>query len=562
VPSDDVPEGYKLVKPIGSGGSSRVYLAQQLSIGRNVALKLFSQDLGDESQRADFTRECDAARQLGTSPFVVSVFEAGIAGRRPWLAMEYYPRGSLADLLRRDRKVDPQVALTLAVKLADALCTLHRADLFHGDIKPGNVLLSHDGAPVLTDFGLSVTRQAQSSMTLDAFSPPYAAPERLSANRYSAASEVWGLGAVFYELLTGQPPFMLRGGEGIVSFATRVANDALDPDVLATLPGPLRDVLTTALAKDRGDRPSIERLAADMRSAQTDLGWLPVPPPTVDFAATTHSAATILRRRAPVPKPGTRRAARWPMLLPITAVAAAIAVLVTGVVVFGARPATRAASRSGGQTETPSSAGSSHAGFGSPSAAPVSTTPVLGPSSTPLAPNTQVNPMYPVYPAAPTAAGGRPADPGNAGAPPNQTTQAAPAPVSTGAFASPTDGAQVPQCAYFSGTSTLAPGMTLILVMGNLDNGDPNRYVQFVFGWKQPSNLRSWRGAQYFGHDNDSVGQHYRVDLMAVSLATAQNASATGSSGTVNALAGQGTTLASLSVRRISGLVPDECPGP
>ncbi|WP_061298857.1 protein kinase domain-containing protein [Herbidospora cretacea] len=131
----------------------------------------------------------------------------------------------------------------------------------------------------------------------------------------------------------------------------------------------------------------------------------------------------------------------------------------------------------------------------------------------------------------------------------------------TGTITTPVDGADVKMCAYFSGTASLPPGTTLILAMKNLENGDPNRYVQVVFNWTKPATLSRWRGAQYFGGVRDGIGQDYRVDLLAVNL---EDARRDRESDTANseALVNSGVLLASVRVHRIPGTVPNDCEGP
>lgn len=129
---------------------------------------------------------------------------------------------------------------------------------------------------------------------------------------------------------------------------------------------------------------------------------------------------------------------------------------------------------------------------------------------------------------------------------------------SVATFASPANGAPVKNCSYFTGTARLAEGETLILASRNLSNGDPNSYVEQVFGWQQPQTLGSWRGHQYFG---GAAGQRYRIQVMAVDLDEVQ-AAYDGTDEDFNALADRGTVLASREVERIDGTVPDDCEGP
>ncbi|MCM4077480.1 caspase family protein [Paractinoplanes hotanensis] len=130
--------------------------------------------------------------------------------------------------------------------------------------------------------------------------------------------------------------------------------------------------------------------------------------------------------------------------------------------------------------------------------------------------------------------------------------------VSTGTISSPAGGSPVKNCSYFTGTAKLANGRTLILASRNLSNGDPNRYVQQVFGWREPGNLASWRGHQYFPGDN---GQRYEVELMSVDLDAVQTAY-DGSDAEWDALAGRGTRLAAREVVRATGTVANDCEGP
>ncbi|MCY1139373.1 hypothetical protein OWR29_15340 [Actinoplanes sp. Pm04-4] len=134
----------------------------------------------------------------------------------------------------------------------------------------------------------------------------------------------------------------------------------------------------------------------------------------------------------------------------------------------------------------------------------------------------------------------------------------APVVVSSGRISSPGGGTGVQNCSYFTGTAKLAEGKTLVLANRNLSNGDAHRYVQQVFGWREPQNLGSWRGHQYFPGDN---GQHYKVELMSVDLA-AVNAAYGGSDAEWDALADQGTTLATREVVRQPGTVGNACEGP
>ncbi|MEV0388482.1 protein kinase [Nonomuraea sp. NPDC050643] len=130
-----------------------------------------------------------------------------------------------------------------------------------------------------------------------------------------------------------------------------------------------------------------------------------------------------------------------------------------------------------------------------------------------------------------------------------------------GTITSPANGAAVKHCSYFSGTAALRRGTTLILAMRNLDNGDPAKYIQFVYGFENPSRLATWRGAQYFGGPRTGIGQRYRVELVAVDLAAARRVHDSGSE-VDEAFVKSGKALAGVRVRRVAGMGPNGCVGP
>lgn len=128
----------------------------------------------------------------------------------------------------------------------------------------------------------------------------------------------------------------------------------------------------------------------------------------------------------------------------------------------------------------------------------------------------------------------------------------------TGKITSPVTDAQVKRCSFMTGTSSLPQGLTLILAMRNLDNGDPHAYVELPYGWDSPSGLASWRGAQYFGTGDSSVGQRYTVDLVAVDLGALKKAIDINDAA-INDLATSGTVLDRVELKRIAGAVPNNC---
>jgi serine/threonine protein kinase len=279
----DIPAGFRLLQPLGSGGSGQVYLAVQEPLGSARRPQALLPGSERQQHPRQFRRECDAARKLGPLPFVATVYEAGIGSRRPWIAVEYFAMGSLADLIRRDGRLAPETAVAIAVKLADGLAIVHEVGLLHGDVKPGNVLLTAAGDPVLVDFGLSAIRELGSSVAVDAFSPAYAAPETLKNGQYSESSEIWSLGCVLYEMLAGVPPFTPAVQEGMLAFIRRIAHEPVEVAPLDTAPEPVRHLVLRMLAKARDERPAFAGdVAFELRAAQRrSAGSKPQDPPAM-----------------------------------------------------------------------------------------------------------------------------------------------------------------------------------------------------------------------------------------------------------------------------------------
>jgi hypothetical protein len=209
-PLRPVLPGYEIIAELGRGGMGVVYEARQVALGRVVALKMLRPDshAGPE-ELARFANEARAAARL-QHPNIVQVFEVGVADGLPYFSMEHCPGGTLACRLR-DTHLTPREAAETMLPLARALHAAHQAGVVHRDLKPANVLFSQDGTPKVADFGLSrkldEPGQTQSGTILG--TPAYMAPEQARGRSKDAgpAADVYALGAVFYELLAGRPPF-------------------------------------------------------------------------------------------------------------------------------------------------------------------------------------------------------------------------------------------------------------------------------------------------------------------------------------------------------------------
>ena len=202
---------YELLQEIGRGGQGVVYRARQKSLNRIVALKVIG--LGQWATKAHVKRfrlEAEAAASL-EHPCIVPIYEVGERDGACYFSMKFVEGGQLDEVVRR-APMSIRQAVELIAKVARTVHYAHEHGILHRDIKPGNILLDANGEPHLTDFGLARLLETESSIThtLDVLgTPSYMAPEQAVGNNaaVSSATDVYGLGAVLYQLLTGQPPF-------------------------------------------------------------------------------------------------------------------------------------------------------------------------------------------------------------------------------------------------------------------------------------------------------------------------------------------------------------------
>src|SRR5690349_4659358 len=202
---------YELLEEIGRGGQGVVFRARQKSLNRTVALKVIS--LGQWASKAHLKRfrlEAEAAAKL-EHPGIVPIHEVGERDGSCYFSMKFVEGGQLDEVVRR-APMSIRQAAELIAKVARTVHYAHEHGILHRDIKPGNILLDQKGEPHLTDFGLARLVETESTMTrtLDVLgTPSYMAPEQATGNNaaISSATDVYGLGAVLYQLLTGQPPF-------------------------------------------------------------------------------------------------------------------------------------------------------------------------------------------------------------------------------------------------------------------------------------------------------------------------------------------------------------------
>ena len=243
--------GYSIASRLGQGGMASVFLAVQLSFEREVALKVMSPRLNsDPSFAVRFKREARIVAQLSHAS-IVPVFEVGEHDSSHYLSMEYLSGG---DLKRRilDGERGVSLALNVCTALSAALDVAHRKGFVHRDIKPENILFREDGTPVLTDFGIARALDGGQSMTLAGMlvgTPDYMSPEQVKGLQLDGRSDLYSLGIVFYEILTGTVPFK---ADSTLSVALKQVGEPLPP--LPAEHAAYQEFLDCLTAKDREER--------------------------------------------------------------------------------------------------------------------------------------------------------------------------------------------------------------------------------------------------------------------------------------------------------------------
>jgi tRNA A-37 threonylcarbamoyl transferase component Bud32/FixJ family two-component response regulator len=246
--------GHRCVQRVAVGGSSSVFLAEHECTGQLRVLKIFRQvpDLVEGSGTFDrFLREYELVAHLD-HPNIARIYDIGVADDHLFLAMEYFPGG---DLRSRMREALPwRTALAYLRQLAEALGALHEIGVLHRDVKPGNVLLREDGTAALIDFGLARQLGLESDITGDGAifgTPHYMSPEQGHGQALDERSDLYSLGVVLYEMLTGEKPFVADSPMGVIYHHA----NAPIPRLPASLEH-LQDLLDALLAKRPEDRPA------------------------------------------------------------------------------------------------------------------------------------------------------------------------------------------------------------------------------------------------------------------------------------------------------------------
>jgi hypothetical protein len=313
---------YRILGPLGQGGMGEVYKAYQPDLRRTVAIKtLLAGEHASPDSLERFLREARVAAQL-VHPNIVQIYDIGAEGRLRYIVMEHVEGRSLKEVLAERGRLDPPSALRLARSVARALQFAHERGVIHRDIKPANLLLDRQGRVRILDFGLAKSLTESGALTAGGTmigTPGYMSPEQAFAapEEVDARADVYSLGAVLYEMLTGRPPF-----EGATVLAVLRKIEAEDPPPPGVSPE-VDALVLKALAKDPARRfQSAAEMAEALRACLAGVGE--TGPATGRLAPDETATATVLLKFP-------RRALR--------AAAAGAALLLAGVVVWASWPA-------------------------------------------------------------------------------------------------------------------------------------------------------------------------------------------------------------------------------
>jgi eukaryotic-like serine/threonine-protein kinase len=338
VTDEVVADRYRLERRLGTGGMAEVWAAQDLELGRPVALKL----LGPEADPVRFDREAHAAAAL-SHPNVTQLFDYGAWQGRPYMVLELVPGGTLEDRLRDGRPLPDAETERIAREVAAGLAHAHSRGLIHRDLKPANVLFDAEGRAKIADFGIA--RMGGAGTLTEAGTllgtAAYVSPEQAAGEPATAASDVYSFGVILFRMLTGRLPFEAEEPLELV----RMHRDAPPPPVAAfrgDAPSQLARIADTSLTKDPQARPPDGRaLVAALRGVPpttTEAATAVLPRPVSPTAATR---VTPPPRRQPVRIRRNRVAALLLGLLAAAGAALAVAFLGHGSSSHGTTATTR-----------------------------------------------------------------------------------------------------------------------------------------------------------------------------------------------------------------------------
>ncbi len=296
-----VGERYEILSLIGGGGMSHVYLAHDIILSRDVAIKILRYDFSNEDElHRRFQREALSATSL-THPNIVSVYDVGEDGSMHYIVMEYVKGKTLKQYIQEFSPLSPAKSVQIMKQLTSAMAHAHENGIIHRDIKPQNILMDAEGNVKITDFGIATTLNATSYTQTNSVmgTVHYLSPEQARGGGATKKSDIYSLGIVLYELLTGELPF---SGESAVAIALKHLQSET-PSVRAidaSIPQALENIVLKATAKDANHRyASMDEMAADLQTCLSAVR-LNEPKFVVSLDNEATKAIPIIKEKLPI----------------------------------------------------------------------------------------------------------------------------------------------------------------------------------------------------------------------------------------------------------------------